>query len=130
MKGISAVIATILLLLITISIIGFAFVFFGRVTTTTTQSVENQTNQQLIQFSKQINVDNFNLTSVTIRATGTGTIGSSELQIYVDGSPRTCSPALTSITPGTVQTCNFSPGCSSGSKLRVVSPANSIDINC
>ena len=130
MKGISAVIAVILLLLITISVVGFAFLFFSRITTTAGQAAENQTQQQLIHFSKQIGRDASSITSVTIRSIGTGAISGTEIQVYVDGSPRACVPALSSMPPGSVQTCNFSPGCSAGQKIRVTSPANSIDTNC
>ena len=130
MKGISAVIAVILLLLITISVVGFAFLFFSRITTTAGQAAENQTQQQLIQFSKQVNIDASNTTSVTIRSIGTGTIAGGEIQVYVDGSPRTCVPALPNIPPGNVQTCDFTPACPNGQKIRVVSPANSVEVNC
>lgn len=129
MKAISTLIAVILLLLITISVIGLSAVFFSRITSTASQAAQNETSEQLARLSKQVNIDAYNSTSVTIRSTGTGTIAASEIQVYVAGSPRTCSPALTAIAPGSIQTCNFSPPCA-GQALRVTAPASSIEVNC
>ena len=132
MKGIEAIIAVILLLLITISVVGFAFVFFSRITATSGAAAENQTQQQIIQFSKQVGIDSYSSTSVAIRNVGTGTIGGGEVAVYITGAPVTCSPALGSIAPSTVQTCTFGGGatCPAGSKVRVSGPANSVDQGC
>src|SRR3989344_2865569 len=135
MKGIEAIIAVILLLLITISVVGFAFLFFSRITTAG-QAAENQTTEQLIQFSKQIGIDAYNGSQVTIRNTGTSTIGATEISIYVNGAPRVCNPAMSNLVAGSVQTCDYvrgvgaSAACGGGQKLRVTSPANSLDVNC
>ena len=133
MKGIEAIIAVILLLLITIAVVGFAFVFFSRITSTAGAAAENQTSQQLIKSSKQINIDTFNSTGVSIRNTGTGTMDTTEIAVYIDGVARTCtwSGAGTAMAPGTVRTCLLTPGtCPPGSKFRVTSPSNSVDQSC
>jgi|SRR3989338_581801 len=130
MKGIEAIIAVILLLLITIAVVGFAFIFFSRITSSAGAAAENQTAAQTAQFSKRVSVDNFNATLVAIRNSGSAAVGPSEIQIYVNGAPRTCTPALTVITPGSVQVCNFVPACNPGSTLRLTAPGSSIDTNC
>ncbi len=70
-KGISAVIAVILLLLITIAIVGFAFTFFQRTTQTTTQSGEQQLQQQISQVGSQLSIDGVDKNQVYIRNLGT-----------------------------------------------------------
>ena len=133
MKGISAIIAVILLLLITIAVVGFAFVFFSRITSTAGSAAENQTQQQLIQFSKQLNIDTFNSTSVVVRNTGTGNMDTSEIAVYVDGAPKTCvwSGGGSTMPPSSVRTCLLAPGvCNPGSKFRVTGPSNSVDQAC
>ena len=47
MKGLSDVIAVILLLLITIAIIGFAFVFFTKLSSTATNATQQQLDTEL-----------------------------------------------------------------------------------
>ncbi len=56
-KGITPVIATILLLLITISMVGFAFVFFQRTTQTAARSGEEQLNQTTGQITTLFSID-------------------------------------------------------------------------
>lgn len=130
MKGITPVIATILMLLITVSIVGIAFTFFSRTTSTATQQVSDQTNQQLAQMSKQVVIDSKNSSAVAIKATGTGTLASTDYNVYVDGALRNCaSPA--SIAPQQVFVCHFgNPPCATGQKVRVTSPANSVEETC
>lgn len=130
MKGISAVIAVILLLLITIAVVGAASGFFGRITSIAGQSAENQTSEQITRLSKQVTIDSSNSTSASIRNSGTSTLSAGEIALYVNGAPRTCSPALSSLSPGAVQTCNFSPPCTQGQRIRVTTPGGSAEVNC
>jgi flagellin-like protein len=138
MKGISPVIATILLLLITVAIVGIAFSFFSRTTSTTTATVEQQMNQQENQMAKLVVIDAYNATSVTIRSlsTGTVTIGTTELNVYVNGTLRSCNPPLAAFVPQTttaVQTCNFGSApisCTSTTTLIVAAPGNQDQKTC
>ncbi len=130
MKGISPVIATILLLLITVAIVGIAFNFFTQTTSTTTQQVQDTTEQQLNQFGKQISLEAITNDSVTLRGTGSSSIPGNEIQVYVDGAVRTCSPAMGTIAPQQVQTCTFSPECTTGQEIKATSPANSVTETC
>lgn len=130
MKGISVVIASILMILITIGVIGFVYIFFSRITSTAGSAAQNQSEEQIAQFSKQILIDALNSTSVTIRNTGTSSIAPSEISVYADGSPRSCNPAISAIAPRSTQTCNFSPPCTTGQKIKVSSPTNSMEESC
>ncbi len=69
-KGITPVIAIILLLLITISMVGFSFVFFQRTTETAAQSGEEQMSQQLRLISSQIKIDNVGNGKIVVRNIG------------------------------------------------------------
>jgi hypothetical protein len=84
-KGISAVIAVILLLLITISITGIAFIFFSR----TQQSVQNATEQQLQQQTSLLGtnfaIDGTSQNQVYIRNLGTNSLAN--LSFYVNNVP-------------------------------------------
>ena len=118
MKGISAVIATILLLLIVVAIVGFAFGFFQRIFSTTAAAVENQTESTLSQIGQSVRIDAVAGTAVTVRNVGSVTIQGSTLAFYVNGVARTC-PIAGSVAPGAVASCTLSASCGTGSTLRV-----------
>jgi flagellin-like protein len=134
-KGITPVIAVILLLLITISMVGFAFVWFQRVAITTTSAVENQTRNILEKQQQVIKIDNIDSSSGTdtkvyIRATGTQSIPNSGLQVYVNGARQTCAWDLPTLNPGSIIKCTFAPVCTSGATLRVTAPGNLDETRC
>ena len=134
MKGISPVIAVILLLLITVAIVGLSFGFFSRITTQTSQTTEQQVTQQVQQMSKVIQIDAQNDSTVVIRNVGSATIQYSEMGVYINGTAKGCTwtpSSPTEIAAGTTASCYFIRSCLPPStKLKVVSPANSIEITC
>ena len=132
MKGIEAIIAVILLLLITISVVGFAFLFFSRITTSTSAASENQTTEQINKFAKQVGIESSSNTTVWVKNVGSATMnGVTELNLYINGAPRTCSPALGVMTPGNVSKCVWSgAACVSGDIIKITSPSNSVQVNC
>lgn len=109
MKGITPVIAIILLLMITIALIGFAFVWFTSIAGTLT----NQTGQQLTQQQRKMmtsaKIDALDTTSGTlvIRNTGTVALKISELEVYVNNTAPVsdCSFTKTELTPGETDSC-------------------------
>ena len=135
MKGITPVIAVILLLLVTIAMIAFAFVWFGRISTSAMSAVENQTGQFYQTAGKMITIDNVRSspdTTVTVRNIGTLTISSSGITIYRGTSLVSCTPPWTpsSIPPGQSSTCTISGPCASGTTIKVTSPGNFDQTNC
>ncbi len=74
MKGITPIVATILLLLITISMVGFSFVFVQRTAQTSTQAGETQLNQTISQIGTAFSIENVNNNKVYIRNRGTNAL--------------------------------------------------------
>ncbi len=113
MKGITPIVATILLLLITISMVGFAFVFFQRTTQTAAQSGEEQLNQQISQMGGIFRIDTWNENHTYIRNTGDD-INRDSLVFYASNSFINATAKCTSsgINPATIKsgdTCDFIP---------------------
>lgn len=81
-KGITPVIAVILLLLITISIVGIAFTFFQRTTEAATTTGSRQIEQQVSQIGTQFAIDGVDKNRVYIRNIGTSPL--SNLKFYVN----------------------------------------------
>jgi flagellin-like protein len=130
-KGITPVIAVILLLLITISMVGFAFVWFSRVTLLAQNATETRLGNVINQQEQTVRIDNVAGTEVTIRATGAQSIPVSGLQVYVNGAQQTCSSwSGTTLAPGSTITCTLSGACPSGARLRVTSPGNLDETIC
>ncbi len=135
MKGITPVIAVILLLLVTIAMVAFAFVWFGRISTSAMSAVENQTGQFYQTAGKMITIDNIlsspTQTIVTVRNIGTLTILSSEITIYRGTVLASCTPSWlpSSIPPGQSSTCTVTGPCT-GTTIKVTSPGNFDQTNC
>lgn len=134
MKGITPVIAVILLLIITISMVGFAFVWFQRVAFTAQTATESTLQTTLTQQGQTIRIDNveYSTNKVQIRSIGTQSILNSNLNVYLNGTKQTCAWDSPSLAPGSIITCTFGTGCASGSgtKLRVTSPGNLDEVVC
>ncbi|HLD85700.1 MAG TPA: archaellin/type IV pilin N-terminal domain-containing protein [archaeon] len=117
MKGITPVISIILLLMIAIAIIGFAFYWF----TSVSKTAQSETDKALQQTKKQINtaaiIDNIDSVNnqTAIKNIGTETISINELIIYVDNAliASTSCPG-TALAAGKTVTCTNSTinGCS------------------
>ena len=132
MKGITPVIAVILLLLITVSLVGFAFVWFTRVATTAATGIENQTSKLLA--TKSVRIENAKVsgttTNIDLRNTGDVIINSGELAFYIeDGRVVGSLGCPASIAPGSVVTCSPpAVQCNATQRLRVSVPGGG-DIN-
>ena len=130
MKGITTIIAFLLLLLITLSVTGITAVFISKLTDMAGQSAYIETTNQVNKFSKQVIIDSASLSSVSIRNIGSQRIEASELAVYVNYEMMMCSPLLSALAPNTAQTCNFSPACLPGQPIKITSPSNSMEIPC
>ncbi len=149
MKGITPVIAIILLLLITISMVGFAFMWFTRMAETASQAGTLQLNQTIGQMSQKVRIDNINGNTLTVRNIGTQAIPSSSLAFYVDNAQKGCDGTLDpapndvdSFTLATGETkacylCNELSGatctafpCPRNKKLKISAPGNDDEVIC
>jgi len=134
MKGVTAIIAIILLLMITISMVGFAFVWFQRIGTSLTTSIENQTTAETQKAGKLVSIDNINKIggNLTVRHIGIVNIPVSEILVYANGTV----PVSTAecgwsgnLAVGGFVTCNNAKiiGCTS---IKVTAPGNIDQRSC
>jgi len=129
MKGITPVIAVILLLLITISLVGFAFIFFTRITETTSEQIDTQLEQQLLTQQQRVSIEAINRTHIFVRSTGTASIPGTSLVVFVNNSLRNC-VFTTTIAPGGVASCNLTFLCGNEDTIRVTAPGGSDSRDC
>ena len=129
MKGVTPIIAIILLLLITISMVGFAFVWFTSIAESSTEAVGGQLEATTEQIAKKIRIDNIAGTSLALRATGTATIELGELGFFIDGVAVNCI-GFANIAPNSVGICTLDSACNIGSRLRVSAPGGPDEVTC
>ena len=128
-KGITPVVATILLLLITIAIVGVSMVFFTRTISTSTSAGEQQLQTTTEQASKMIRIDSAAGSSVTIRNMGTQSIASTELTVFVNNALTACTWAGLPMAKDGSATCTLGSSCT-GEKVKVIGPAGSDEVTC
>ncbi len=83
-KAISAIIATIMLLMISVSLIGVFYVFSSTLATTTTSAGGEQVSQLTSQFTMCMRIDNINGNKVDLRNCGKGVIENKSLLVMMD----------------------------------------------
>ncbi len=83
-KGISAVIATIMLLMITVAMIGVFYAFSSTMATTTTSSGSEQASQLTSQLSSCMMIENIINNQISLRNCGKGIIDNKSLIITID----------------------------------------------
>ncbi len=135
MKGITPVIAVILLLLITVSMAGFAFVFLQRSLETTTSSTEESLNAQLNQQRQKVAIDNAVSGAVYVRHIGTITMTDmNKVTVYVNNVKATCTGEWTTKTswaPGEIVTCTLaSLVCNGNTTIKITSPGGQDSTSC
>ncbi len=82
MKGVSAVVATILILLITVSLAASAYVWFNSIVSSTEQTGEKQIASTMQKLSTQFNVEGVKGNTVYVRNNGLGDLAN--LTVFVD----------------------------------------------
>ncbi|MFZ3077533.1 MAG: LamG domain-containing protein [Candidatus Aenigmatarchaeota archaeon] len=83
-KAISAVIATVMLLMTTVSLVGVFYVFSSTLATQTTSSGDQQASQLTAQLSMCMQVDNIAGNQITLRNCGKGVIENKSLVVMMD----------------------------------------------
>lgn len=129
MKGISAVIATILLLLVTISIMGFVYIYLSGTVTTLGAKTEEEIKAEAAKYSKGIWFENAAGTQVVIRNLGSQNINTSEVNVYINNVLKTCTWSPETISPNSIATCTLAESCS-GKGVKASGPANEITRDC
>lgn len=136
MKGITPVIAMILLILIVVALGGVFAAWTTRTSETLFESGTEQVETVTGQLQKSITIDSVDCTGtgfVYIRNMGTQPLDSAtELSVYVGGALQTataCTPV--SIPTGTVSECNTGYGViASGIEVRATVPGNAATYKC
>ena len=108
--------------------VGFTYTWFARVsadiTNQTSTAVEDERGKKLV-------IDNVVSQDVYLRNIGTKSIGSDEVQFYLNNAPIVCDfGTVNFITPGETVICTLYSTCPGGSLLKVTFPSGSDLITC
>jgi len=140
MKGITPVVAVILLLLVTIAVVGFAFGFFQRILGSAGTGVESQQSTVIDRTAQTVSIDNVDTANkkVTVRNSGIKDIkatagADSELTVFVGAAKATCAWDAATVAPKTTTTCTWSVpagACAANTAIKVVAPGNEATNKC
>lgn len=119
MRGVSEVIAIILILMITISLAGLAYMFMSTtmsdVTASASSTVDTTTSSMLTSFT----IESMDVAKVYIRNTGQSAL--TDLSVYVNGEPATFNVTPTSIATGAVGMITIYSFITDGATVKVTS---------
>ena len=134
MKAITPIIAIVLLLMITISMAGFAFLWFQRIGTAAMNATQAGVTTQQKMAGKMIAIESVDAENglVYVRNIGTYKINASaELAVYVNGTPIDCENKWDKdeINPGEITYCNHT-AIKHCKTVRVTAPGNVDELAC
>ncbi|MBI5061800.1 MAG: hypothetical protein HZB67_05825 [Candidatus Aenigmarchaeota archaeon] len=129
-KGITPVISIVLLLMITIALIGFAFVWFTKIWNIAAESGTQGVIGITESGQKSIQIENWDSTNglLTIKNMGTADISAGEIRLYIAGASSTACDD-TAPLKGRVDDCTGIT-CNPGDELKAVGPSNYDTISC
>ncbi len=116
----------ILLLLITISVVGVAMIFFQRTAQTATESGEELLKGQISYISTNFRIDGVSGDKIYIRNMGGSAIKQDSMSLYVDGKRADTMPLSQDIGVGELAQIELNPGCPPPTPFEV--PAGEHDI--
>jgi len=139
MKGITPILAVIMLLIITVSMVGFAFVWFNSVWENVANSTKTAADKRTIIVNQKIDIETAKDQEIVVRNVGNFDISYKELSVYIADDYK--DTGLESIDPG--DDCDWNQesippnqimyvncACSTGSKVKIVAPGNTDLIVC
>jgi flagellin-like protein len=121
MRGVSEVIAIILILMITISLAGLAYMFMSTtmadVTSSAGSTVDTTTSSMITSFT----IESIDIAKVYVRNTGQNTITS--LSVYINDAPADIRITPSTISPGAVGTITIYDFIAEGDTIKITSPS-------
>jgi len=130
-KGVTPVIAVILLLLITVAIVGFAFGYLQRALTTGATRAQNQTEEIAAGVGQSFRIELASGTAVVVRNTGSSPVNTAQLNVYVNNGFVACTIwSPTSIVIDATGTCTLASPCPAGGQARVAGPQSEDIVTC
>ena len=132
MKGMSAIITVVLLVIITVALVGVVATNFQSLTQSSAQQAQQQVEASSERLTQTVRIESASSDKVVVRSTGTTAIQTSKLAVFIDSVLTTCAWDLTSIGQDQLATCTYdvSTTCSSGTEIKVTAPGNTHSTKC
>ena len=131
MKGVTPVIAIILLLLITISILGFVTIFFQQTVEESGEDTQESLETSIDIQGQKVEIISVESDNIAVKNVGTGTISADIITITVDGVVRQVSDDTGTIAPGQVKVYALTDPLPTGSnrEISAIAPGNTAKQN-
>jgi FlaG/FlaF family flagellin (archaellin) len=125
MKGITPIIGTILLLIISIAIVGFVFGFLSGIVGTSSEEASESMGHIIESMATRFTVDCVDVTGDNLYIRNTGTYTISDLTVYVDGKEQAIT--LETIEPGSLGILSLEPLEEGEHTINVISAGSSVE---
>jgi len=120
MKSISTILATILIVIIVVAIIGLTYSFSVVLFQQTAGSATNQTQQTVAIVGQQVRIETIAGNVVTLRNTGTQSINSTNLGVFLNNARVNFISDVTTINPGGFATITITDLVKVGDKIKII----------
>ncbi len=126
MKSISTIIATVLLVIIVVSIVGLTYTFATGIFTTTTTAATNQTQTIISRLGEQATIVSTAGNTVYVRNIGTQNIDLTKVGVFLNEIKANFVPEVTMLTPGSIAALAITDFVNSGDQIKVITGAGAI----
>src|SRR3989344_4175605 len=124
MKAVSNIVATIILLSLTMVLIGVTSAYFAHTTQYTQDQLEQQASQQEALRGSTIRIHAVGMSEVFVKNTGSRNISAGDMSIYIDNVPVSCVWDMQQLPVASVALCTLPAPCPGNGVLRVTPPGN------
>lgn len=129
-KGITPVVAMIMLMLIVVSLAGGFLLWVNRTWSKLGEKGTEEIGQVTEKIGVKFSIDNVNPgadSDITLRNNGKSELETDSLTVYGAGNKKTCSWSSSTISPDSVETCTISGYDCSGDSIKVTGPGGAED---
>jgi len=127
MKGISTIIATVLLVIIVVAIVGLTYTFSVTLFQQTTGGATNQTQQIVTSLGQQIRIESVAGNIVSVRSVGYQPVNLSNLGVFLNDAKANFIPKPTVLSPNTIGSIAITDFVKAGDKVKLVSGAGTVE---
>ena len=126
MKGISTILATILLVIIVVAIVGLVYTFSVTLFQQATGGAVNQTQQTISSFGEQVRIETVSAPTVYIRNVGPQTVNVTNIGVFLNDNKADFVTDTPLLSPGKIGTVSITDYVNVGDKVKIVSGGSTV----
>ena len=130
MRGMSSIVAVVLLVIITVALVGVVATNFQSLTQSSAQQAQQQTEATSQRLTQTVRIESASGTELVVRSTGTTTVQTSKLAVFIDSVLTGCTWDVAEMEQDELAICVYAAPCAPDSEVKVISPGNVHTAKC